>query len=170
MNQSPRVFVSHSSASIMEADGFRRLANRHRGKPAPQIFLSGDSASIPSGALWLNSIMSALNSCTHFAALIVKKEDFQNPWILFEIAFAMGRGLKPKVFVFGQLSPGAMPMPLGAVHLIDTGNTDRWRSDLVDIGLGDPEKFHEDFAHLFRQCHHYRQQPFPVGFCDGVRL
>jgi len=164
------IFISHDSHRIREADLFKRLAIKYGICPeVSEIFLSSDANSIPSGELWVNHIFESLRNCQHFVALISDKTDFENKWILFETAFVKGRESKPSlsVFVFGQMRMQDVPWPLGALHLIDTGNTDRVWTALVKMGVREEDASVGEFAHLFRQCGCYRNPKEP---CNGVRI
>lgn len=70
----------------------------------------------------------------------------------FEAAYVMGREIDVQVFVFGQLKMKDVPWPLGALHLMDTGDSGRVQIALSSIGVKWTQEMENKFAHLFRQC------------------
>lgn len=151
------IFISHDSKRKEEAHEFMRLVRGHQGRvELPDIFLSSDATSIRSGEPWVCRVFSSLKECDQFVALIVDSADCENKWIPFEAAYAMGRGIEVQVFVFGQLRMKDIPWPLGALHLIDTGDIGRVQIALSRFGVEWTEQAQEKFAHLFRQCGCYR--------------
>lgn len=117
-----------------------------------KVFLTSDWSSLESGSLWMDGIIKALLDMTHLVVLITTEEALKNPWIHFEVGAAIGRGLKPKVFVFGgiDISRSAVP-PLSGLQLISTGNTNRWITDLQDLGYEVGKKHEEELGKLFKQ-------------------
>ena len=167
------IFVSHDSKSRKEAKDFQKLIRQHTVHPArfckevPSVFLSSDATSIKSGEPWTSRIFDSLRECKSFAALIVQEQDFENQWIPFEAAFVMGRGdVDVNIFVFGQIKI-RREGPLSCLHLIDTGDTDRVDAALQGMGVNWTKTCQEEFAHLFRQCGHYRTPQEP---CPGIDL
>jgi hypothetical protein len=165
------IFISHYSKRVREADAFRRLVIHHTinpsGKEVLRTFLSSDASSIPSGVPWISRIFNSLDACSHFAGLIVQKEDFENRWIPFEAAYIMGRKVDMNVFVFGGITMSDCPPPLSFLQLIDTGNTERVWNALQAMGVNENPESIRDFAHLFRQCSHFQS---PSKECDARRF
>jgi hypothetical protein len=163
------IFISHNSRRIREAEIFKRLVREHRNQreEVQDVFLSSDGFSIDSGDLWLCRIFERLEKCARFVALIADAQDFENKWILFEAAFAKGRGLRPAIFVFGQLEMTDCPWPLAALQLIDSGNTDRVQKAMCELGVVWETQAEADFAHLFRQCGCYRN---PAEGCKAGNI
>ena len=160
------IFISHDSRSTREAEQFGRLVRKYPNRPdemTARLFLSSDDSSIPSGELWVCHIFAKLKECEHFVSLIVDPRDYDNRWIPFEAAYAMGRKIEVNVFVFGQLQIEKIQPPLNHLHLIDTGKTGRVQSALSSIGVRWSEEMEREFAHLFRQCGCYRD---PKEKCD----
>jgi hypothetical protein len=159
------IFVSHDSRRIKEAHEFVRLTRKHQSRiEVPNIFLSSDASSIRSGEPWVCRIFQSLKDCKRFVALLVDSADFENRWIPFEAAYVMGREIDVQVFVFGQLRMKDVPWPLGALHLIDTGDSGRVQIALSSIGVKWTQEMENEFAHLFRQCGCYR---VPREHCDA---
>src|SRR4029453_2320981 len=86
-----------------------------------------------------------------FAALISDTVESMNPWIHFEVGYVMALERKPKIFIFGSVNWQQIPFPLKAVHLIDTGDTNRWVTELERIGVRSVRNKIDAFAGLFRQ-------------------
>jgi len=82
----------------------------------------------------LIKIDTALQSCSELIVLIVSGHDFCKLWINYEIGFARGRGLKPKIFVFGGINFSKARYPIVGIHWIDTGDTNRWKRELEKWG------------------------------------
>jgi hypothetical protein len=131
------VFVSHSSGAIKRAVRFKELMQQ--GSSGVQIFLSSDWDSIRSGAIWVEEIERALSCCKHFIALLTSTKDAESPWINYEIGFARGRGLLPRIFLFDSITPGEVPYPLATLHLVCPGDTNRRVGDLQEMGGSDPQ-------------------------------
>jgi len=144
------VFVSHLSSSTKEAVEFKEILLTLNGEQ--DVFLTSDWSSLESGSLWLEGIFNALQGMDHLVVLITGPEALNNPWLQFEVGAAIGRGLRPKIFVFGgiDLSKHVM-LPLSGIQMILTGNTNRWWNDLKELGY-DLDKANETrLAKLFRQ-------------------
>jgi hypothetical protein len=131
----PTVFISHSSTSIRRAVRFKELMTG--ATPDLCVFLSSDWDSIRSGAIWVQEIETALATCNHFIALLTTEEDARSPWINYEIGFARGRGLLPRIFLFDSITPEQVPHPLRMLHLIRPGDTNRRNGDLAFMGVSD---------------------------------
>jgi TIR domain len=145
----PRIFLSHDSRSRREAVTFKDLLMRDESEI--EVFLSSDWDSIEAGRPWLEAILASLRSCDTFIAMIANTVESANPWIHFEVGYVMARDQKPKVFVFGGVDWQHIPFPLKAVHLIDTGDTNRCVTELERIGVSSVRKKLDAFARLFRQ-------------------
>lgn len=100
----------------------------------------------------MDRIIKALQGMTHLVVLVTTAEALKNLWINFEVGAAIGRGLKPKVFVFGgiDISQSAVP-PLSGLQLTSTGNTNRVISDLKDLGYKVGKEHEAALAKLFKQ-------------------
>ena len=131
------VFVSHSARAIKRAVRFKELMQQ--GSSGVQVFLSSDWDSIRSGAIWVEEIERALSCCKHFIALLTSAEDARSPWMNYEIGYARGRGILPRIFLFNSITPSEVPYPLGMLHLICPGDTNRRVGDLQEMGVSDPE-------------------------------
>jgi hypothetical protein len=116
-----------------------------------RVFLSSDWNSIVAGTNSLQEIERALATHTHFVALLVNKGDAVLPWICYEVGYARGRGLLPKIFVFSGIDSGKVKLPLGGIHLISTGDTNRWVEELLAMGVTEMQRKWKDFAKLFGQ-------------------
>jgi hypothetical protein len=152
-----KIFISHDSRCLPEANEFCELVRQFSKGSSPAIFLSSGAESVATGEPWLNAIMNSLGACDHFVALITKREHFNNRWIQFEVGYALAR-IRPQVFVFGQI-PMDPPLPLGGLQLIGTGNTKRVENALSALGVEWNKEAINAFAHLFRQCDGYRGIP-----------
>ena len=130
------VFISHSSRAIKRAVRFKELMQQ--GSSGVDIFLSSDWDSIRSGAIWVEEIERALSCCKHFVALLTSAEDACSPWINYEIGFARGREILPRIFLFDSITPVEVPYPLRMLHLICPGDTNRRVGDLQAMGISDP--------------------------------
>lgn len=130
------VFVSHSSRAIKRAVRFKELMQES--SSGVDIFLSSDWDSIRSGAIWVEEIEKALSCCRHFVALITSAEDACSPWINYEIGYARGKGILPRIFLFNSITPEEVPYPLRMLHLILPGDTNRRMGELEAMGVSDP--------------------------------
>jgi hypothetical protein len=130
------VFISHSSRAIKRAVRFKELMQQ--GSSNVSIFLSSDWDSIRSGAIWVEEIEKALSCCSHFVALLTSEEDAHSPWINYEIGFARGRDILPRIFLFDSITPAEVPYPVRMLHLICPGDTNRRMGDLKAMGVSDP--------------------------------
>ena len=145
----PTIFVSHSSAAKDLAITFKSILIR--GASDLQIFLSSDWDSIRAGSNWLQEIENALATHTHFIALVTRVEESKLPWICYEVGFARGRGLYPKVFVFGGIECKEIPFPIAGIQFVGTWDTNRWKMELLAMGVADIEGKEAELAVLFRQ-------------------
>ena len=119
------IFVSHDSNAVRQANEFAHLLQVCCSNDV-SLFLSSDWHSLDSGGPWFQGVVRALCSCEMLIALITSRETFLKPWINFEVGAFVGRGLKPKIFVFGRILPWeGIPRPLADLKLTDTGNTNR---------------------------------------------
>lgn len=116
-----------------------------------KVFLSSDWDSIPAGSNWLQEIEAALHSHDHFVALIADVKDAGLPWVCYEVGYARGRGLRPKIFVFGGISPSEIPFPISGIQFVGTWDTNRWTAELSEMGVHDVPGKQPRFATLFRQ-------------------
>ncbi|PYV72375.1 MAG: hypothetical protein DMG96_26315 [Acidobacteria bacterium] len=131
------VFVSHSSPAIKRAVRFKELMEQ--GSSGVHVFLSSDWDSIRSGAIWVGEIERALSCCKHFIALLTSVDDARSPWMNYEIGYVRGRGILPRIFLFDSITASEVQYPLGMLHLICPGNTNRRMGDLHEMGISDPE-------------------------------
>src|SRR5258707_6173853 len=131
----PKIFLCHDSRSKREAVDFKDLLVKD--ERGIEVFLSSDWESIKAGATWFGAILASLRDCDHFIAMIAKTEEARNLWLHFEVGFFMGRYCdnRPKIFVFGGVELRQIPPPLQAIHLIDTGDTNRWVTELEGMGV-----------------------------------
>ncbi len=130
------VFVSHSSRAIKRAVRFKELMQQ--GSCGVDVFLSSDWESIGSGAIWVQEIERALSCCKHFVALLTSVEDAHSPWMNYEIGYARGRGISPRIFLFDSITASEVPDPAGTLHLIPPGDTNRRVGVLHEMGVSDP--------------------------------
>lgn len=107
------------------------------GSSALDIFLSSDWDSIRSGAIWIEEIERALSTCRHFVALITSAEDARSPWVNYEVGYARGKDILPRIFLFDGITPEEVPYPLRMLHLILPGDTNRRRGELDSMGVSD---------------------------------
>jgi hypothetical protein len=142
-----KYFISHEDHSIKEAVKLKELLleinNEHK------IFLTSDWDSLQSGNLWMSDIINSLIEMDEVLILITRKDAFKNLWINFEIGAAIGRKLKPKIFVFGGVSLSDMEYPMKGIHVISTGDTNRWVLEFKRLGY--EIKNIEPFSKLFCQ-------------------
>lgn len=82
----------------------------------------------------MQDIISALQEFDEIIVLITRKEAFDNLWINFEIGAAIGRGKKPKIFVWGGVGFSDMKFPMKGFHVIGTGDTNRCELAFADLG------------------------------------
>jgi len=115
----------------------------------PNVFLSSDPFSIPSGKLSLEVVLGHLDTCTDFVALITDVKDWKNRSISFETGYFMGRQKvraeyaphemgnqkRPLIFVFGDLIEKRASWPFDEHQLIDTRNSSRVRNALLNMGI-----------------------------------
>jgi hypothetical protein len=145
----PTIFISHRSEARATAIQFKELLMR--GSSDLEVFLSSDWESIPAGSNWLQEIERALTTHTHFVALITQDADSRLPWICYEVGYARGRGLLPKIFVFGGIEPRNLSFPIAGIHLVGTWDTNRWTSELLSMGVSNVSSKEHEFATLFNQ-------------------
>jgi hypothetical protein len=143
------IFISHSAHAKSVAVDFKGILMR--GASDLQVFLSSDWDSIVAGSNWLQEVERALATHTHFVALITCAEDAQLPWVCYEVGFARGRGLFPKVFVFGGIALNEIPFPIAGIQYVGTWDTNRWRMELLGMGVTDLDAKQNQLAELFRQ-------------------
>lgn len=145
----PTIFVSHSSEGKALAVEFKGILTR--GAADLRVFLSSDWDSIEAGTIWLQEIEGALATHTHFIALITCPKDSELPWICYEIGYARGRCLLPKIFVFGGIEPKEIAYPIAGIQFVGTWDTNRWKADLLAMGVTDIDQKEAELAMLFRQ-------------------
>jgi len=144
-----KIFISHVAPSARYAVRFKELIERCS-KDA-KVFLSSDWESIPSGSIWLQEIERALSVCDYLFVLIVEKDEAARPWINYEIGYARGRGLLPKIIVFSGIPTAAFEYPLRGIHLLFHGDTNRWMLEFKQIGLLVTPDIQNEFAKLFEK-------------------
>jgi len=143
-----KLFVSHASD-----DQGKRIAVRfkeliERCSHHARVFLSSDWESIPSGALWLQAVENALSTCDYFVALVARQEDADRLWVNYEVGFARGRGLLPKI-IFSGIKFELIKYPLQGIHLLGHGDTNRWLLEFSQMGLNVSKESESGFAALF---------------------
>jgi hypothetical protein len=144
------IFVAHSSDAKAIAVEFKDILMR--GEADLKVFLSSDWNSIKAGTIWLEEIEKALANHTHFIALITRAEDSKLPWICYEVGFTRGRGLLPKIFVFGGIGLKEIAFPLAGIQFVGTWDTNRWKMELEEMGVKKlDDKKSRELASLFRQ-------------------
>jgi hypothetical protein len=147
----PTIFVSHSTRAPAKEKAIEFRALLLEGSADLKVFLSSDWNSIVAGTNSLLEIERALATHTHFVALLVDESDAGVPWICYEVGYARGRGLLPKVFAFSGVNPSKVSLPLGGIHLISTGDTNRWTEEFLAMGVSDMKQKEKKFARLFGQ-------------------
>jgi hypothetical protein len=145
----PTIFIAHSSDAKAVAVKFKGILTR--GASDLEVFLSSDWDSIEAGSIWLQEIERALATYTHFIALITCPKDSTLPWICYEVGFTRGRGLLPKIFVFGKIPPKEIAFPLAGIQFVGTWDTNRWKTELLAMGVTDLDEKEPELAKLFRQ-------------------
>jgi TIR domain len=145
----PTIFIAHSSIAKRLAVEFKSILTSD--SPDLQVFLSSDWDSIVAGANWLQEIETALATHSYFIALITQADDARLPWICYEVGFARGRGLLPKVFVFGGIDPKEIPLPISGIQFVGTWDTNRWKMELLAMGVADIDTKESRLAKLFHQ-------------------
>jgi hypothetical protein len=145
----PTIFIAHSSDAKAVAVKFKGILTS--GASDLEVFLSSDWDSIEAGSIWLQEIERALATHTHFIALITCPKDSALPWICYEVGFTRGRGLLPKIFVFGEIPTREIAFPLAGIQFVGTWNTNRWKTELLAMGVTDLDEKEPELAALFRQ-------------------
>lgn len=146
-----RIFISHDLDGTPEAVQFMEILRSVSGSEF-SFFLASDRDALISGRPWLPAILEELRNCDELIVLITSRETFSRPWINFEIGVLVGGNRRPKIFVFGAILPWKdIPRPMTDFPLTDTGNTERWVSDLKEIGINVDGQTQEELAMLFRQ-------------------
>jgi hypothetical protein len=143
------IFVSHSASSVRHAVRFKELIKN--GSKDAAVFLSSDWESIPSGSIWLQQIEDALSKCDYLFVLIIEASDATSLWINYEVGFARGRKLLPKIIVFSGIPPATFEYPLRGIHLLFHGDTNRWMLEFSQIGLKITPELQAAFAALFEK-------------------
>jgi hypothetical protein len=146
-----RIFISHDLEGTPEAVQFMEILRSVSGS-AFTFFLASDRDSLGSGQAWLPAVLQELRNCDELIVLITSRETFSRAWINFEIGVLVGRNRTPKIFVFGAILPWKdIPRPMADFPLTDTANTNRWLSDLKEIGIDVDGQAQDELATLFRQ-------------------
>jgi hypothetical protein len=146
-----RIFISHDFGGTPKAVRFMEILQAAGGSKF-SFFLASSWNSVISGEAWLHRTLEELRNCDELIALITSRETFARPWINFEIGVFVGRKRTPKIFVFGAILPWKeIPRPIADLPLTDTGNTNRWMSDLEEIGIDIDGQTQKELATLFRQ-------------------
>ena len=128
-----KYFISHESYSIVDAVKLKELLTDINKEHS--IFLTSDWESLPSGSIWMNDIFVALQDCDELIVLITRKQAFTNLWINFEIGYAIGKGKKPKILIWGGIDFAEMEYPIRGIHCIGTGDTNRWEMEFAFFRL-----------------------------------
>ena len=157
------IFLSHEAKFKEQAVALKGILEGTAKEP-PKIFLSSDWESLEAGEPWFEPLIKAIKESAAFITIIprpaapagdqhpgIQCSSFRNLWINFEIGLATGCGKKPKVFVFGGVDWSQLEYPLKGIHLIDTGDTNRWIKELQEIGFEINKEVEEKLAKLFNQ-------------------
>ena len=144
-----KIFVSHASDDPGKRTAVRFKELIRKGSEHAQVFLSSDWDSIPSGALWLQAVEEALSTCDYFFALISRKDDAERLWVNYEVGFARGRRLLPKIIIFSGIKFEDIKHPLQGMHLLGHGDTNRWLLEFSQMGLNVSKELEKEFAALF---------------------
>ena len=142
-----KYFISHEAFAKKEAVRFKELLfelNKEH-----ELYLTSDWNSLLSGNIWMLDIFNELQNCDEFLVFITRKEALENLWINFEIGAAIGRKLKPKIFINGGIDFSSIKYPIKGIHCINTGDTNRWIEELSNLGYEIID--HIPFAELFKQ-------------------
>jgi len=83
--------------------------------------------------------------------MITHADDSRLPWICYEVGFARGRRLRPKIFVFGTIEPKDIAYPLAGIQFVGTWDTNRWKMELLAMGVTNIDEKEPELAALFRQ-------------------
>lgn len=125
----PKVFISHIHA---EAD-LARMINDKLIEPhllgTPDVFVSSDPSTNPSGTSWLSNIEDALVDAT-VLLIIASPRSVSKPWINIEAGAAWLRSLQarknsnfPPVYVMplchSGLTPGRLPLPWSTFNAVE---------------------------------------------------
>src|SRR6266487_2894760 len=130
-----KVFVSHVAEETQARSAMRFKQLVKDNSTGTEVFLSSDWDSIPSGSIWFQEIERALIECHVFVALIVKQDDARRLWVNYEVGFARGRGLQPNIILFSGVEANRLDYPLKGIHLLVSGDTNRWVMELKDMGV-----------------------------------
>jgi len=145
------IFLSHEATFKDQAVTLKGILGG-TGKEPAEIYLSSDWESLEAGAPWFEPLIKAIKESAAFITIIPRPgSSFKNLWVNFEIGLAIGCGKKPKVFVFGGVEWSQLEYPLRGIHLIDTGDTNRWTKELKEIGFEINKDVEEKLAELFNQ-------------------
>jgi TIR domain len=142
-----KIFVSHAANTVRTAVRFKELLQASSAHAT--VFLSSDWESIPSGSNWLQEIEQALSDCDFFIALVTKTEDAKRLWINYEVGFARGRLLYPKIIIFSGIPAQEIQYPLSGLHLLFHGDTNRWLLEFSQMGLTISPHIQAELAKLF---------------------
>ena len=127
------------------------------GNPELRVFLSSDWGSIRSGEIWVQEVEQALRGCDHFAAILTCRTDSTNPWMNYEIGFARGRGLAPRIFLFDSITPEEVALPVSMLLLIRPGDSNRRAEELFAIGVMDAKT--KEKVDAFGKAVYLREEP-----------
>jgi hypothetical protein len=144
-----QIFVSHAADEPGKRIAVRFKELIQQCSDHARIFLSSDWDSIPSGALWLQAVEEALITCDYFIALIARKDDAERLWVNYEVGFARGRRLLPKIIIFSGIKFEQLKYPLQGIHLLGHGDTNRWLLEFSQMGLNVSKESEKAFAALF---------------------
>ncbi len=142
-----KYFISHEAFAKKEAVKFKELLLEYNNEH--KLYLTSDWNSLSCGNIWMSDIFIELQECDELLVLITRQDAFDNLWINFEIGAAIGRKLKPKIFIFGEIDFSYIKYPIKGIHCIATGDTNRWTEELqkLDYDIKD----HIPFSLLFKQ-------------------
>lgn len=140
-------FISHEATSVSKAFRFKEILRSCNSDI--EIFLTSDSESLNSGELWCSEIFNNLRRCDELIVLITNESSFENLWINFEIGVAIGRNLKPRIFIFGNVPLHRMRAPIKEIHCIGAWDTNRYIKELKAIGYVNINNHIVDLMKLF---------------------
>lgn len=143
------IFISHEAAAVKEAVKLKELLLAVNNQNTIQ--LTSDWETIESGEFWMSRINDMLENMDKMLVLITRKESFANLWINFEVGFSIGKGIKPQILVFGGIPLSEMKPPINQIHVIGTGDTNRWMKLFESFGYQIDATTEESLSKLFRQ-------------------
>ncbi len=141
------IFISHEAEAVKEAVKFKELLLAINDQNAIQ--LTSDWETIESGEFWMSRINDMLQNMDKMLVLITRKESFANLWINFEVGVSIGKDIKPQILVFGGIPLSEMKPPINQIHVIGTGDTNRWVKLFESLGYQIDAIAEKSLAELF---------------------